>query len=414
MVTSGGAGGEGPTVASIQARPTDPFAAIAPGQRYAAYADLARAGAVQKVTLPTGVSAWLVTQRDEVRQVLTDPGMLRGPAIGGPLNEHLPDQVQAALASLMIRSNPPEHTRLRRLVGATFTRGRVESLVPRIQHIAGRLLDVLEGDDKTDLIESYAYPLPMTVICELMGVPEPDRDGFHRWSASAMAGAFVPQEVYVDAYTNLDRYVRGLLKERRAAPTDDLISALVAVRDGGDQLSDVELVGLVILLVVAGHETTVNLIGSGVHALLTEPDQLALVRAEPHRLPVVVEELLRFASPVQVSFPLVTTVPVRLGDVTIPAGEVVVAGLLSANRDPAWVEDPARLDVTRGELHHLGFGHGIHHCLGAALARTEGQIAIGTLLERFPQLRLAVPADDLRWKPGLLPHGLAALPVALS
>lgn len=401
-------------MASIQARPTDPFAATAPGQRYAAYLEMARSGPVQKVTPPTGEPAWLVTRRDEVRQVLTDPGVLRGPAIGGSHNEHLTDQVQAALASVMIRGNPPEHTRLRRLVGATFTRGRVKSLVPRIQHIADSLLDVLETEDETDLIESYAYPLPMTVICELMGVPEPDRDIVHRWSATAMAGAFAPLETYVDAYTNLDRYVRELIEERRAAPTDDLISALVAVRDGGDQLSDVELVGLVIQLVVAGHETTVNLIGNGVHALLTEPDQLALVRAEPHRLPAAVEELLRFASPVQVSFPLVTTLPIRVGDVTIPAGEVVIAGLLSANRDPAWVEDPTRLDVTRGGLHHLGFGHGIHHCLGAALARTEGQIAIGTLLERFPQLRLAVSADDLRWKPGLLLHGLAALSVALS
>lgn len=224
----------------------------------------------------------------------------------------------------------------------------------------------------------------MTVICEPLGVPEPDRDAFHGWTSTVMAGRFAGIEALVEAYVAMDHYVRQLLDDKCTAPADDLPSGLVGVRDGGDQLSETELVGMVMGLVVAGHETTVNLIGNGVHALLTHPDQLDLLRAEPDRLPAAVEELLRHASPVQVSLPCVTTAPVPVGDVTIPAGEVVLAGLPAANRDPSWVEDPARLDITRGEQHHVAFGHGIHHCLGAAPARVEGQVAIGTLLTRYP------------------------------
>jgi len=253
----------------------------------------------------------------------------------------------------------------------------------------------------------------MTVICELLGVPEGDRNDFRGWTSTSIAGPFAGTETYVAAATTMVGYCRELLADKRRNPTDDLLSALVEVRDGGDRLSEDELTAMVFLLVAAGHETTVNLIGNGVHALLTHPQQLALLRAEPERLPAVVEELLRFAGPLQVSMPLITAEPVELAEVTIPAGETVFAGLLAANRDPARVANPAELDISRAEHSHLAFGHGIHHCLGVPLARLEGQIALRTLLSRFPRLRLAVPPHELTWQPSLLLHSLTTLPVLL-
>jgi cytochrome P450 len=208
--------------------------------------------------------------------------------------------------------------------------------------------------------------------------------------------------------------LRELVAAKRADPTDDLLSSLVAVRDGADQLSEAELTSMAWLLLVAGHETTVNLIGNGVLALLTHPEQLALLRAQPDRLGAAIEELLRFNGPLQIATPRRTTEPVDLGGITIPAGQIVMPALLAANRDPACTAEPDTLDITRTDTPHLAFGHGIHHCLGAPLARMEGRIALGSLLARFPRLRLAVPPEDLTWRPGVLQHGLDALPVILG
>jgi cytochrome P450 len=267
---------------------------------------------------------------------------------------------------------------------------------------------------EVDLIAAFAYPLPITVICELLGVP-PDRQAdFRDWSTTIMAGALAEPAVRVAAATALVGYVRQLLAAKRAAPADDLLSALVAVHEGGDRLSEDELTSMAFALLIGGHETTVNLIGNGVHALLTHPDQLALLRAEPARLPAAVEELLRFDGPVQVTMFRWTTAPVHVGATVIPAGALVVFGLLAANRDRSRIANPDVLDLTRADCPHLAFGHGIHYCLGAPLARLEGRIALGSLLARFPQLRLAVPATQLTWRPGLLLHGLTALPVILN
>jgi cytochrome P450 len=393
--------------------PADPFTATAADARHAAYAELAAAGPVHRITLPTGEPAWLITSHDEARRALTNPRLIKGRPLHGALSDQLPPDVKSAVGNHLLYHNPPDHTRLRRLVSAAFTRRRVEQLAPRIQQIADALLDALDGTVETDLIATFAYPLPMTVICELLGVPEGDRNDFRGWTSTSIAGPFAGTETYVAAATTMVGYCRELLADKRRNPTDDLLSALVEVRDGGDRLSEDELIAMVFLLVAAGHETTVNLIGNGVHALLTHPQQLALLRAEPERLPAVVEELLRFAGPLQVSMPLITAEPVELAGVTIPAGETVFAGLLAANRDPARVANPAELDISRAEHSHLAFGHGIHHCLGAPLARLEGQIALQTLLSRFPRLRLAVPPHELTWQPSLLLHSLTTLPVLL-
>jgi cytochrome P450 len=251
------------------------------------------------------------------------------------------------------------------------------------------------------------------VICVLVGVPATRRVEFHVWSSSVVTGMLAGPDVLAAAITALVSYLRELVEMKRATPADDLLSALVAARDGQDRLSDDELTSMVFLILAAGHETTVNLIGNGMLALLTHPDQWELLRAQPDRLPAAVEELLRFDGPVQVSTPRRSTAPVDIGRVTVPADEIVLIGLLAANRDPACTAQADALDITRTDNPHLAFGHGIHHCLGAPLARLEGRIALGNLLSRFPQLRLAVPVEQLSYRPGVLMNGLTSLPVML-
>jgi cytochrome P450 len=362
--------------------------------------------------------AWLVTGYDAVRTALTDPRLVKrsGPT---PLSGLLPPDVHAAMNTDLLHSDPPDHTRLRRLVSGAFTRRRVDALAPRIQQIADGLLDELTATlaehGEADLIAAFAYPLPIAVIEEMLGVPTHDRAGFRRWSTTVASGAAVDPQLWVEAATGLVAFVRDLVAAKRGHPADDLMSALVAARDGADRLTEDELTSMVFLLLVAGHETTVNLIGNGMYTLFTHPGRRALLQAEPERLSATIEELLRFDGPVQVATFRWTSAPVRIGDTEIPAGEIVVPGLLAANRDPARIAEPALFDPARdATAPHLAFGHGVHHCLGASLARLEGRIALGSLLARLPDLRLAVPVADLRWRPSVLMHGLAALPCSLA
>ncbi|MGH3801663.1 MAG: cytochrome P450 family protein, partial [Pseudonocardiaceae bacterium] len=325
----------------------------------------------------------------------------------------LPPEVFKAMSYHMLNSNPPDHTRLRRLVTAAFTRRRVEQLAPRIQQITDELLDAMATAAQVDLVDAFAYPLPLTVICELLGVPTDRRAEFREWSSTVVNGVLAGTDNYIAGCTAIVRYLRELVEAKRAATAEDLLSALVAVRDGEDRLTEDELISMAFLLLVAGHETTVNLIANGVLALLTHPEQLALLRTQPDRLAAAVEELLRFDGALQLATFRRTAEPVNIGGVTIPAGEIVMPALLAANRDPACAAHPDVLDITRTDNPHLAFGHGIHHCLGAPLARLEGRIALGSLLARFPRLRLAVPAEQLTWKPSVLINGLTLLPVAM-
>ncbi|MGH3797632.1 MAG: cytochrome P450 family protein [Pseudonocardiaceae bacterium] len=403
-------------MAAIPRMNVDPFTATGPGRRHAAYAALAAVGPVHRITLPSGELVWLITGRREVRQALCDPRIIKREATGAILGGGvLPGDVIAATSSHMLNSNGSDHTRLRRLVSAAFTRRRIEQLAPRIQQITDELLDTMADAAQVELINAFAYPLPITVICELLGVPAQRRAHFHELSSlTAGRGALGDPEVFLAASTAMVGFLQELVAAKRADPTDDLLSSLVAVRDGADQLSEDELTSMAWLLLVAGHETTVNLIGNGVLALLTHPGQLALLRAQPHRLGAAIEELLRFTGPVQVATPRRTTEPVDIGAITIPAGRIVIPGLLAANRDPACTPQPDTVDITRTDNPHLAFGHGIHHCLGAPLARLEGRVALGSLLTRYPRLRLAVPPEHLTWRPGVIMHGLHTLPVTLD
>jgi pimeloyl-[acyl-carrier protein] synthase len=320
------------------------------------------------------------------------------------------------LAKSMLVSDPPDHTRMRALVSKAFTPRMIEQLRPRIVAIVDGLLDrIAERGPRFDLITDLAYPLPVVVIAELLGVPPEDREVFEEWSAllAASLDPLVSADLMgrvTQARDGLHSYLRGIIAQRRREPKADLISALVAVEERGDVLSEPELVVMCTLLLIAGHETTVNLIGNGTLALLQHPDQLARLRGAPDLIGTAIEELLRFDSPVQMTGRIVTEA-LEIGGQAIAARDWVLPLLGAANRDPAQFSEPDQLDLARSPNPHVAFGRGIHFCLGAPLARAEGQIAIGALVQRFPNLELAgapVRRDQITLR------GLKSLPVTFS
>jgi cytochrome P450 len=372
------------------------------------YAGWRTEGPVRRVALPRGIDAWVVTGYEEARQALTDPRLAKSPR--GPQSY----SVNTAISKHMLAADPPDHTRLRKLVAATFTTRRIEALRPRIEQITDELLAGMSGHDQVDLIDAFAFPLPIQVICELLGIPLDDRDKFRSWSGDIVAGSEVTgAEQMRAALGALVAYIRALLEERRTRLGDDLLSGLIAVRDSEDRLTENELTSMVFLLLIAGHETTVNLIGNGTYLLLTDRDRWERVRAERSLLPAAIEEFLRFEGPVEMSTARVATESFTFGGQQINAGDVVMVSLLGADRDADRFEDPDELRFDRRHNAHLAFGHGIHYCLGAPLARLEAMIAFDKLLDRFPELRLAVPPADLTWRPGVLIRGLSTLPVHL-
>ena len=376
---------------------------------YSVHARLRARRPVTPVVLPGGMGTWLITGYAEARAALADPR----------LSKHMPgwhpepDSIFAALDLHMLNSDPPDHERLRKLVNKAFTARRVQRLRPRISAITAGLLEDMSTRTEADLLASFAFPLPITVICELLGIPAGDRDDFRTWSATIVANTAAP-EVFQAHATAMIRYFTALLADKRREPADDLLSALIVARDEGDSLSEHELVSMAFLLLVAGHETTVNLIASGVLALLLNPAELARLRAEPALIGGAVEELLRYVNPVNHTTFRCAAEPVEIGGVRISRGDPVLVALSGANRDPARFGDPDRLDLGRDSAGHLAFGHGIHYCLGAPLARLEAEIAVSALLARFGSISLAVPAESLRWRPSTLIHGLEALPVRLG
>ena len=369
---------------------------------------------VTPVTLPEGNRVWMVTRYADVRAALADPRLYKGWAGKLTPPDWEPDPVAGFLNVHLLNLDPPDHTRLRRLVVKAFTPRRVAGLRPRIEAITAGLLDAMSVRfGEVDLIETFAFPLPITVICELLGIPVADRDTFQSWSHAIVSSVATQEEVFA-AGAGMYQFFTDLVAAKRAEPADDLVSALVTARDAGDSLDDRELLAMLFLLLVAGHETTTNLIASGTLALLESPAELARLRGDWSLLPGAVEELLRYANPLNHATDRFTLEPVEIGGVTIPAREWVLCVTSSANHDPARFADADRLDIGRDASGHVAFGHGIHYCLGAPLARLEGEIAFRALLTRFPGLSLAVPASSLRWRPSSLIHGLEALPVRLS
>ncbi|WP_203903911.1 cytochrome P450 family protein [Virgisporangium aliadipatigenens] len=359
------------------------------------------------VDTPAG-RLWLVTRRADVRQLLADPRLSK--SVNVDLGYYPLPPLQRRSGFHMLNADPPEHTRLRRLVAKAFTNGRVEKLRPHIRAIVEELVRPMVDRGHADLIADLAFPLPITVISELVGVPPADRYAFGDWTG-AMIAPRSPEHALAGREQMTD-YLVALIAEKRRHPADDLFSDLVAVQDeDDDRLTDPELVSMAFLLLLAGFETTVNLIGNGTYLLLTHPDVYARLRADRGLIPAAVEEFLRLESPLSGGTPRVTTEPVDVGGVTIPAGEVVYTSIASANRDPDQYVDPDRLDLDRADGSHLAFGHGIHFCIGAPLARAEGQIAFDTVLAMLPELRLAVPPDALVWRGGILMRGLVDLPV---
>ncbi|MGA6166857.1 cytochrome P450 family protein [Amycolatopsis magusensis] len=377
-------------------------------------------GPARPVVMPRGLRGWVITGYHEARALLADPRLSKNSERISELFQtqvHPGDNAESrtfasALTAHMLNSDPPEHTRLRKLVNKAFTPKSVDRLRPRMEQITDALLDEMAVHDEVDLLEAFAFPLPITVICELLGVPEAERAQFRDWSNTLVSAD--PSAQIEKAAGELVGYLRDLIERKRAEPGQDLLSDLVHISEDGDRLAEHELVPMAFLLLVAGHETTVNLIGNGVLALLRNPGQLAALRADPSLLPGAVEEFLRLDGPVNLATLRFTAEPVRVGDVEIGEGEFVLISLLAANRDGERFEDPSRLDVTRQAGGHLAFGHGIHYCVGAPLARIEAEIAIGRLLARFDGLALAAEPSRLRWRASTLMHGLETLPVRLG
>ncbi|MEX2178226.1 MAG: cytochrome P450 [Gemmatimonadaceae bacterium] len=393
------------------------FGAAFKANPYPVYARLRADEPVHVARLPSGQRAWLLTRYADALAALKDPRLVKDrrniSSVGGKTRQPWMPGMLRPLMENMLDRDPPDHTRLRILVHKAFTPHRIEQLRARIQSITDDLLHAVVPDGRMDLIRDFALPLPAIVIAEMLGIPASDRHRFHRWSARIVAAdpSGWRMVTAIPSVLAFLRYLRRLVRSRRRAPGDDLVSALVAAEEQGDQLSEDELVAMIFLLLVAGHETTVNLIGNGVLALLRHPDQTEAARQSLGWIRPAIEELLRYSGPLEMATERYAREDIMMHGVTIPRGALVFAVLASANRDESQFEQAATLQLGRDPNRHLAFGHGAHYCLGATLARLEGAIAIDALLGRCTDLRLAIAPDSLRWRRGLVVRGVDQLPV---
>ncbi|MEO3767340.1 cytochrome P450 [Streptomyces sp. B8F3] len=395
---------------------------------YPAYAWLRTHAPVHRTTVPSGVDAWLVTRYADARQALADPRLSKNPAHHHSDKTGIPGERSAGLMTHLLNIDPPDHTRLRRLVSQAFTPRRVAAFAPRVQELTDRLIDGFADRGEADLIHEFAFPLPIYAICDLLGVPAEDQDDFRDWAGVMLHSSGGrppdprnhgkgPRGGVARAVKKMRAYLAELIHRKRAAlgggdaADDDLISGLIRASDEGEKLTENEAAAMAFILLFAGFETTVNLIGNGTYALLTHPVERARLAADPALLPSAVEELLRYDGPVEMATWRFATEPLEIGGQRVAVGDPVLVVLAAADRDPARFADPDSLDLSRRDNQHVGYGHGIHYCLGAPLARLEAQTALGTLLRRLPDLRLAGETSELRWRGGLIMRGLRTLPV---
>ncbi|WP_435189035.1 cytochrome P450 family protein [Streptomyces sp. bgisy126] len=391
---------------------------------YPAYAWLREHAPVHRTTLPSGVEAWLVTRYADARQALADQRLSKNPAHHDE-SPHakgktgIPGERKAELMTHLLNIDPPDHTRLRRLVSKAFTPRRVAEFAPRVQELTDRLIDGFVARGSADLIHEFAFPLPIYAICDLLGVPEEDQDDFRDWAGMMIRHGGGPRGGVARSVKKMRGYLAELIHRKREAPGDDLISGLIKASDHGEHLTENEAAAMAFILLFAGFETTVNLIGNGLYALLRNNGQRELLQASlaaggTGLLETGIEELLRYDGPVEMATWRYATRALTIGGQEIPAGDPVLVVLAAADRDPERFDGPDVLDLARRDNQHLGYGHGIHYCLGAPLARLEGQAALATLLTRLPDLRLAADPAELRWRGGLIMRGLRTLPVEFS
>ncbi|MEU3251354.1 cytochrome P450 [Streptomyces sp. NPDC006997] len=397
---------------------------------YPAYAWLRENEPVRWTRLPSGVGAWLVTRYGDARQALADQRLSKNPAhhdepAHAKGKTGIPGERKAELMTHLLNIDPPDHTRLRRLVSKAFTPRRVAEFAPRVQELTDDLIGRFAGRGSADLIHEFAFPLPIYAICDLLGVPREDQDDFRDWAGMMIRHQGGPRGGVARSVKMMRGYLSELIHRKREVlpdepvPGEDLISGLIRASDHGEHLTENEAAAMAFILLFAGFETTVNLIGNGTLALLTHPGQRARLQrsldaGDRALLATGVEELLRFDGPVELATWRFATEPLTLGGQDIAAGDPVLVVLAAADRDPERFADPDTLDLSRRDNQHLGYGHGVHYCLGAPLARLEGQSALGTLLTVLPDLRLAVEPGELRWRGGLIMRGLRTLPVEFT
>ncbi|MFI6940240.1 cytochrome P450 [Streptomyces sp. NPDC050418] len=397
---------------------------------YPAYAWLREHAPVHRTTLPSGVEAWLVTRYADAKQALADQRLSKNPAHHDEPSHAkgrtgIPGERKADLMTHLLNIDPPDHTRLRRLVSKAFTPRRVAAFAPRVQELTDHLIDGFAQKGSADLIHEFAFPLPIYAICDLLGVPAEDQDDFRDWAGMMIRHGGGPRGGVARSVKKMRGYLAELIHRKRAelpehpSPDEDLLSGLIRASDHGEHLTENEAAAMAFILLFAGFETTVNLIGNGTFQLLMHPEQRTLLQeslaaGERGLLETGIEELLRYDGPVELATWRFATEPLTIGGERIAAGDPVLVVLAAADRDPERFTAPDTLDLARRDNQHLGYGHGIHYCLGAPLARLEGQAALATLLTRLPDLRLAGEPGDLRWRGGLIMRGLRALPVEFT